>query len=151
MASDLTSQVLDVLSRSDEPVLSADAFPSIPSTTVKSALDRLGSREMVSYRAIDRDEAILTAEAEGIAANGSHEAKVFEAVQNAVEGLKIADLPVCWLNCTPARLDVGNWLLTIITENCWERKRRGREGQGFQSRMDQERQRYSEGQCEAPS
>lgn len=112
MASDLTSQVLSVLAQSDGPVLSADVFPSIPSTTVKSALDRLGSREMVSYRAIDREEAILTAEAEGIAANGSHEAKVFEAVRKSVEGLKIVDLPVCWLNCTPARLDVEYRLLT---------------------------------------
>ncbi|MCJ1422741.1 Phenylalanyl-tRNA synthetase, beta subunit, cytoplasmic [Sticta canariensis] len=93
MASDLTSQVLDVLAQSDGPVLSADVFPSIPSTTLKSALDRLRSREMVSYRAIDREEAILTAEAEGIAANGSHEAKVFEAVRQSVEGLKIVDLP----------------------------------------------------------
>lgn len=109
MASDLTSQVLDVLSQSDGPVLSTDAFPTIPSTTVKSALDRLGSREMVSYRTIDREEAVLTAEAEGIAANGSHEAKVFEAVRQSVKGLKIADLPVCFLNCTPARLDVGCW------------------------------------------
>ena len=102
MASDVTSQVLDVLSQSDGPLLSANIFPSIPSTTVKSALDRLRSREMVSFRAIDREEAILTAEAEGIAINGSHEAKVFEAVRKSVEGLKIADLPVCWLICMPA-------------------------------------------------
>ncbi|KAL8823944.1 MAG: hypothetical protein Q9191_005421 [Dirinaria sp. TL-2023a] len=93
MATDLTSQILHALSQSDAPVVSADAFPSIPSTTVKSALDRLGSREMVTYRKIDREEAVLTPEAEGIAAHGSHEAKVFEAVQRAVEGLKIADLP----------------------------------------------------------
>lgn len=148
MASDLTSQVLHVLSQSHGPVLSADAFPSIPSTTVKSALDRLGSREMVSYRVIDREEVILTVEAEGIAANGSHEAKVFEAVRNSIEGLKIADLPVCWLNCTPARLEVENWLLTVIPETCWERKRRGWEGQSFQSGMDKKRQGYTEGQCE---
>lgn len=106
MGSDLTSQVLDALSQSDGPLISANVFPSIPSTAVKSALDRLGSREMVSYKTVDREEAILTAEAEGIAANGSHEAKVFEAVRKSVEGLKIVDLPVCWLNCMPARLDV---------------------------------------------
>lgn len=93
MATDLTSHILDALSQSDAPVVSADAFPSVPSITVKSALDRLGSREMVTYKKIDREEAILTPEAEGVAANGSHEAKVFEAVRTAVEGLKIADLP----------------------------------------------------------
>lgn len=106
MTTDLTTEVLDVLSSTDEPVLSTNAFPSTPSTEVKSALDRLKSRDMISYEAIDKDEAILTPEAEGIAANGSHEAKVFEAVLQAVDGMKISDLPVCWLNCMPGRLDV---------------------------------------------
>ena len=106
MASDLTAQVLEALSHSGGPLLSADAFPSVSSTTVKSTLDRLGSREMVVYKAIYREEALLTPEAEAIAADGSHEAKVFEAVRNAVQGLKIVDLPVRWLNCMPVRLDV---------------------------------------------
>ena len=99
MAPELTSEVLDALSQSGGPILSADVFPSIPSTTLKSALDRLGSREMVAYKKIDREEAILTPEAEGIAAHGSHEARVFEAVERAVDGLKIADLPVCGATC----------------------------------------------------
>ena len=107
MATDLTSQVLEALSHSNGPILSAETFPSIPSTMVKSALDRLGSREMVTYKTIDREEAILTPEAEGIAKDGSHEAKVFEAVRQAVEGLKIADLPVRWLNRMPAQEDVA--------------------------------------------
>lgn len=105
MATDLTTEVLDALSRTEEPVLSTEAFPSTPSTDIKSALDRLKSRDMISYEAIDKDEAVLTPEAEGIAANGSHEAKVFEAVLQAVEGMKMSDLPVRWLNCTPGRLD----------------------------------------------
>lgn len=105
MAIDLTAEVLDALSQTDKPILSTDAFPSTPSSEIKSALDRLKSREMVVYEAIDRDEAVLTSEAEDIAANGSHEAKVFEAVLRAVEGMKMADLPVCWLNCMPGRLD----------------------------------------------
>lgn len=93
MATDLTPQVLDALS-TDDSILSSDAFPSVPSTVVKSALDRLASRDMVVYKAIDREEAHLTDEGKGIAAEGSHEAKVFEAVRKAVEGLKIGDLPV---------------------------------------------------------
>lgn len=105
MAVDLTAQVLEALSQTDERVLSSNAFPSIPSTEIKSALDRLKSREMIVYDTIDKDEALLTPEAEGVAANGSPEAKVFEAVRAAMEGLKISELPVCWLNCTPARLD----------------------------------------------
>ncbi|KAL2041893.1 hypothetical protein N7G274_005080 [Stereocaulon virgatum] len=93
MTADLTARVLDALSQSDDPLLSTDVFPSIPSTEIKSALDRLKSREMVMYEAIDKEEAILTAEAEGVAAHGSPEAKVFEAVSKAMEGLKITDLP----------------------------------------------------------
>ncbi|KAL8712365.1 MAG: hypothetical protein Q9225_006960 [Loekoesia sp. 1 TL-2023] len=93
MAVELTARVLDALSQTDGSILTADAFPSVNFTTIKSALDRLGSREMVIYRQIDREQATLTPEARGIAAEGSHEAKVFEAVRQAVDGLKIADLP----------------------------------------------------------
>lgn len=129
MATDLTAEVLDVLSQTDEPILSTHAFPSTPSTEIKSALDRLKSREMVIYEAIDRDEAILTPEAEGIAANGSHEAKVFEAVLQAVEGMKISDLPVRWLKCMPVRLDViGACILTSMAESCWPGERKDRSG-----------------------
>ena len=113
MATDLTTQVLDVLSQTDEPILSTDAFPSHSSNEIKSALDRLKSRDMVSYETIDKDEAVLTPEAEGIAANGSHEAKVFEAVLQAVDGMKISDLPVRWLNCMPGQLDV-KWFIPCL-------------------------------------
>ena len=123
MASDIKAQVLDVLSEGDGAQLSTNIFPSIPSSEVKSALDRLKSRDMVTYEAIDKEEAMLTPEAEGIAANGSHEAKVFEAVHNAMEGLRIVELPVRWLNCMPARLDVN---LGRGTNQCnskkWARK-----------------------------
>jgi phenylalanyl-tRNA synthetase alpha chain len=90
---DLTTQVLGALS-SETSVLSSDAFPLMPSTSVKSALDRLASRDMVSYQTLEREEAVLTEEGKAIAEGGSHEAKVFEAVRKAVEGLKIGDLPV---------------------------------------------------------
>ncbi|KAL8735419.1 MAG: hypothetical protein Q9166_000965 [cf. Caloplaca sp. 2 TL-2023] len=93
MVLDLISQVLNVVSEADEAVFTNEAFPSVDFTTIKSALDRLGSREIVIYKQLDREEATLTTEAEGIAAEGSHEAKVFEAVRQAVVGLKITDLP----------------------------------------------------------
>lgn len=105
MAAELTTQVLDALSHNEGSIVSNEVFPSIDFTTMKSALDRLGSREFIEFRQINREEAILTPEAEGVAAEGSHEAKVFEAVRQAVEGLKIDDLPVRRLKCTPARLD----------------------------------------------
>ena len=114
MPVDLTAEVLDLLSQSDKPILSNDAFPSTPSMEIKSALDRLKSREKIIYDQIDKDEAHLTPEAEGIAANGSHEAKVFEAVRAALEGVKITELPVRGLYCTPARLDPYTYDATDI-------------------------------------
>lgn len=114
------SKVLEALSASDDPLLSDDAFPAIPPMTVKSTLDRLGSREMVTYKQINREAAVLTEEGSGIADNGSHEAKVFEAVLKAVEGIKIAELPVRGANCMPAGLDflqdLGLTLIRISSE-----------------------------------
>ena len=105
-ANELTpNQLLEALSQSNGPILTADAFPSVPFVKIKSALDTLRSRSMVIHSQIEREEVVLKPEAEGIAAHGSHEAKVFEAVHAAVEGLKIDELPVCWLKCMPARLD----------------------------------------------
>lgn len=95
MATDLTpNQLLNALAKSDSPILTADAFPSVPFVKVKSAVDTLKSREMIAYKTIEADEYVLTPEAEGIVKNGSHEARVFEAVIQAVGGLKIKDLPV---------------------------------------------------------
>ena len=136
MATDLNTEVLDALSRTEEPVLSTDAFPSTPSTEIKSVLDRLKSRDMISYEAIDKDEAVLTPEAEGIAANGSHEAKVFEAVLQAVEGMKISDLPVRWLNCMPGRLDVRCLFLAELYRRKLSARRAQRLGRVKLSKRD---------------
>lgn len=89
----MTNPILDALSASDAPITSNEAFPSTPSLNVKSALDRLGSRQMIEYETMDREVVSLTEEGEAIAANGSHEVKVFEAVVAAMDGLKIGDLP----------------------------------------------------------
>lgn len=88
---DLTSDILHALAES-EPILSSEAFPNIKSTEVKSALDRLSSRSYIKYETLDREEWILEPEAEQIEANGSHEARVFEALRGAMDGLTIADL-----------------------------------------------------------
>jgi phenylalanyl-tRNA synthetase alpha chain len=95
MANFLPDQILYGLSQSSGPILTQDVFPDVQFATMKSALDRLGSRELISYKTIEREENILSEEAKGIVANGSHEARVFEAVRKAVGGLKISDLPVC--------------------------------------------------------
>lgn len=90
---DLPSEILKALSQ-QEPILSAETFPSYKSTELKGALDRLASRSMITYETIDREEAVLEAEALEIAANGSHEARVFEALRTAVAGLTVAELEV---------------------------------------------------------
>ena len=92
MADGLPNRVLSLLANSDKPLLSSEAFPALDFVTIKSALDRLGSRELIEYQQIDREQWILTPEAEGIVDNGSHEARVFQAVKSAPDGLKITDL-----------------------------------------------------------
>ena len=145
MAGELSpNQVLTALSQSEGQFLTSDVFPSVSFDKVKSAVDTLKSRGMVSSSQIEREESILTPEAEGIVANGSHEAKVFEAVRAAVEGLKISDLPVSWLDCMPARLDASkiSYLLIVWAESSRKRKCWSWAGQGLESKMDQERWRY---------
>ena len=88
---DLAHQILHALSNEDS-ILSAQIFPQATFTDVKAALDRLASRDMVKYDTLDREEAILEPEGEQIAANGSHEARVFEALRQAVEGLSVQEL-----------------------------------------------------------
>ena len=88
---DLPSEILQLLSKHD-PILSSEAFPSQKSGDVKGALDRLASRSMIRYETIDREEAILEDEGVDIEANGSHEARVFEALRKAVEGLTVKEL-----------------------------------------------------------
>ena len=47
---------------------------------------------MITYDTIDREEALLEAEGLEIAVNGSHEARVFEALRQAMNGLTVAEL-----------------------------------------------------------
>ncbi|CAH0049984.1 unnamed protein product [Clonostachys solani] len=88
---DLPTQLLQALSI-QSPLVSSEAFPAVPALEVKAALDRLASRSMITYQTIDKEEIILEPEAEQIAAQGSHEARVFEVVRQALEGLTIQEL-----------------------------------------------------------
>ena len=92
MAEDLTQGVLQAVSSADGPLLTSEVFPGISFTIIKSAVDKLRSREFIDAEQIDREEVILTPEGEGIAKHGSHEARVFEAVRAAMGGLAIKDL-----------------------------------------------------------
>ena len=88
---DLSIQILHALDKKS-PLVSSEVFPTIPYQEVKSALDRLKSRLMITYEYAEKDEPILQPEAEQIVAQGSHEARVFEAVSKAMEGLTIQGL-----------------------------------------------------------
>jgi len=91
---DLPHQILAALDASGggAPVSSADAFPAVPFAEIKAALDRLMARDMVRYETIERQEALLEPEGAAIAASGSHEARVFEVVRAALEGLTVQEL-----------------------------------------------------------
>ncbi|KAH9902226.1 phenylalanyl-tRNA synthetase-like protein alpha chain [Xylariomycetidae sp. FL2044] len=88
---DLASDILAALSKSD-PISSNDAFPQAKFADLKAALDRLGSRSMVTYKQIDQELPILEPEGKLIAENGSHEARVFDALRQAMSGLTVAEL-----------------------------------------------------------
>lgn len=91
MAEELTSKVLNALSKAD-PLLSADAFPGVPFTDLKAVLDRLASRSMVEYQQLEREEALLEPEGKQIAENGSHEARVWEALNKAMAALSVQEI-----------------------------------------------------------
>jgi phenylalanyl-tRNA synthetase alpha chain len=89
----LTSQILqalhdvDLILSSEHETLSHATFESL-----KATVDRLSSRSMITYEQVEREEAALEPEAEDIVSHGSHEARVFEAVHNAMGGLSIKEL-----------------------------------------------------------
>lgn len=103
---DLTSQILQLLAQHDT-FLSSEAFPSLKSIDIKSALDRLGSRSMITYGTLEREEALLEDEGLEIAANGSHEARVFEALRQAMNGLTVAELEASVGDKNVAKLGQG--------------------------------------------
>ncbi|KAI1005933.1 Phenylalanine--tRNA ligase alpha subunit [Podosphaera aphanis] len=88
---DLTTEILKALSRAEGPILSSEFFQN-SSAEIKGALDRLASRSMVIYETIDKEEINLEPEALEIEENGSHEARVFEALRDSMEGLTISEL-----------------------------------------------------------
>lgn len=90
---DLTLDILATL-QDQEPFKSQDVFPDTPQAEIKAALDRLASRSMVTYETNDREAVILTAEGQQIANEGSHEYKVWKAVQENGK-LSLKELPVC--------------------------------------------------------
>lgn len=79
---DLPQQILDLLET--KPVLKSSVdFPEVSQKEIKAAIDRLSSREMVTYSTIDTEQVQLTEEGRTICNEGSHEYKVWDAVRRA--------------------------------------------------------------------
>ena len=89
---DLTQEVLDLLENKD-PLQTNTDFPNIPQAEIKAALDRLGSRQMLVYDTQESEQVLLTAEGQTICDEGSHEYKVWDAVQQRGK-LPLKELPV---------------------------------------------------------
>ena len=88
---DVALEILKLLDKSG-PFKSSEAFANLPTEEFKSAVDRLKSRSMVTYETLETQEYALEPEGQQLAENGSHEARVFEALRKAVDGLTVADL-----------------------------------------------------------
>ncbi|KAG9245710.1 phenylalanyl-tRNA synthetase-like protein alpha chain [Calycina marina] len=88
---DLSAQILHALSHKDS-IKSSSEFPTLPSTTVKSALDTLASRSMIKYETDTKEDVILEEEGEGILKDGSHEVRILHALQKEMEGLSLSEL-----------------------------------------------------------
>ena len=75
---------------------------------------------MITYDTIDKEEPILEPEALEIAANGSHEARVFEALRHAMDGLTVAELEAALTHERTIKSD------TVVVGAVRERLPRGR-------------------------
>ncbi|GAB7357503.1 hypothetical protein MBLNU459_g0037t1 [Dothideomycetes sp. NU459] len=102
---DLTQQVLDRLDEKS-PLHTNREFPSVPQSEIKAALDRLGSRQMLTYATEEREEVQLTGEGRQICDEGSHEFKVWEAVKAKGE-VPLKELPSI-VGADSAKVGQGN-------------------------------------------
>ncbi|KAJ3195872.1 hypothetical protein HK101_010782 [Irineochytrium annulatum] len=75
----------------DSADLALDGQP-VDQLALLGILSGLLSREMIEYKSIDKEIWFLTEEGSQIAANGSHEAKVFNAVPAGEAGISLAEL-----------------------------------------------------------
>lgn len=92
ISEDLSAQILRALEHQDK-INTATTFPKYDSNEIKSALDKLASRSYVTYETHTKDEAHLESEGSDILSSGaSHEARVWAALSEAVDGLSLKEL-----------------------------------------------------------
>lgn len=92
MSEDLTAQVLSVLNNADGSVLTNEAFPNVDFITIKSAVDKLRSREFLEARQVDRIELVPTEEGATFVEHGSPEARVYNVIKQKGK-VAIKELP----------------------------------------------------------
>lgn len=63
-------------------------------TEVSGVLRSLESREMITFKQIDKERWNLTQEAKNIVDHGSPEATLYDAIVNSIGGLKISEVQV---------------------------------------------------------
>lgn len=88
----LIQRILQDLDKHGHIENTLQAFPDQPSTAVQSAVTSLVDKNMITAEQIEREMWTLTEEGEEIVAHGSHEARLFDAVAAAVDGLALADV-----------------------------------------------------------
>lgn len=126
MAEDLTAQVLSALNDADGPILTSDIFPNADFVAVKSAVDKLRSREFLEAKQVDRIELVPTDEGATFVEHGSPEARVFKVVQEKGR-VSIKELPSLVGNANVAKFGQGS-----AFKNRWIRK----EGDAFVPAVD---------------
>jgi phenylalanyl-tRNA synthetase alpha chain len=89
---DLPREILTYLS-SHNSLTTSHVFPTATQTEIKSAIDRLYSREMVEYDTKETEVVLLTPESERICEEGSPEYKVWDVVRRKGK-IAIKELPV---------------------------------------------------------
>lgn len=67
-------------------------FKSVDVGALQASLTSLWAKEMITFKKIETDYWVLTAEAEEFLVSGSHEIRLVDEVLKSLEGLKIADV-----------------------------------------------------------
>jgi hypothetical protein len=134
---DLTQEVLDLLSTKQTVATETD-LADVAQAEIKAALDRLASRNMITYETNDQEQVVLTKEGEVIANEGSHEFKVWDAVKRRGQ-MPLKELQVMLKRQSDDYLRMS--LMKSQTECSWSRFSQGWTGQCIQAQVDQKGRR----------
>lgn len=89
--SELQLEILQILGKQGVIENTLDTFPNLDSQKVQAALNSLLARSKITYKSIEKELWKLTAEAQDIVKNGSHEYRLLETILK-LEHLKISEV-----------------------------------------------------------